>query len=400
MRRKSLLLVLVLLVALSANAFASKLVVWESPGPETKFLKAVRDQFTAETGIEIEVVAIDQLDQADKLALDGPAGKGADIVVWPHDRVGRSVIQGLLAPLPVTEKEMEPYVDSAVDAMRFDGEIYGIPYSMETTALIYNKDMLPKVPNTIDTLFTLAKSMTDKEEDRYGFLYKITDFYFSYGFLSGYGGYVFKQSENGLDINDIGLANEGAVKGAKLLKRFRDEGLIPEGTDYGVMDGLFKEGKAAAIINGPWSFAEYRDAGINYGIAPLPKLSNGKYPKSFIGVKGYYISQFSENKENALKFIKWLTSKEMAYKHYEMNAIIPANEAVMAMPEFKEDEDLLAFATQAGRGVPMPNVPEMMTVWDPMQHAITYILNGEATPEVALELAVEQIKEGIWEMKH
>ncbi len=396
--KKSLLFVLILIFALSMNVGATKLVIWESAGPETDFVNTVKDQFTAETGIEIEVVPVDQLSQASKLALDGPAGKGADIVVWPHDRIGQSVLEGLLAPLPVTEKDLALFIDSTVDAMSYEGKVYGLPYSLETTALIYNKDLLPAVPNTMDSLFTIAKELTD--DDNYGFLYPISDFYFSYGFLGGYGGYVFKQTDSGLDTEDIGFATVGGVQGAELLVRFRTEGIIPEGTDYGVSDGLFKEQKVAAIINGPWAFAEYKKAGVNYGIAPLPKLSNGQYPTTFIGVKGYYISAFSENKDAALQFIKWLTTKEMAYKHYQMNAIIPTNEEVIAMPEFQENKDFLAFATQASRGVPMPNVPEMGQVWDPMANAITIMLNGEADPELAMELAVEQILENIWEMKN
>lgn len=397
--KKSLIILLVLICTLSANVLAgTKLVIWESPGPETKFLNAVKDEFTEETGIEVEVVPLDQLDQAAKLSLDGPAGRGADIVVWPHDRIGQSVLEGIIAPLDLSADFLDHYIDSSIDAMKYGGQIYGIPYALETVALIYNKDLLPNVPNTMETLLTIAKEMTTKEQ--YGFLYEVNDFYFTYGFLSGYGGYVFKQTADGLDVEDIGLANPGAIQGAELLIRFRKEGLIPEGTTANVSDGLFCEGKVATVLNGPWKFAEFNEAGVNYGIAPLPKLSNGNYPTTFIGVKGYYISSFSKNKDAALRFISWLTSKEIAFKHYQMNAIIPTNKEILEMPEFKEDENFLAFATQASRGVPMPNVPEMRQVWDPMKNAITLFLNEEASPEVALELAVEQILENIWEMKN
>lgn len=397
--KKSFLLVLALVLVLSSSALAAtKLVIWESQGPETEFINAVKAEFTKETGIEVEVVGIDQLSQAAKLALDGPAGKGADIVVWPHDRIGQAVEEGILAPLPVTKEQLASFIESTVVAMSYGGQVYGIPYSLETTALIYNKDLLPVVPNTMDSLFTIAKEMTGNGQ--YGFLYDISNFYFTYGFIGGYGGYVFKNTAKGLDVEDIGLANKGAVEGAELIKRFRTGGLIPEGTDYGVTDGLFKEGKVAAIINGPWAFAEYKKAGINYGIAPLPKLSNGQYPTTFIGVKGYYVSAFSKNKEAALQFALWLTSKQMAYKHYQMNAIIPTSKEVLDMPEFKQNGDFLAFATQAGRGVPMPNVPEMGQVWDPMANAITYILTGQATPKASLEMAVETIHENIYEMKN
>lgn len=397
--KKSLLLVFALVLVLTSNAFAAtKLVVWESQGPETEFLNAVKGEFTKATGIEVEVVGIDQLSQAAKLALDGPAGKGADIVVWPHDRIGQAVEEGIIAPLTLTKEQIALYTEQTMAAMTYQGKIYGIPYSLETTALIYNKKLLPVVPNTMDALFSLAKEMTGK--GRYGFLYDITNFYFTYGFLGGYGGYVFKSSKNGLDVEDIGLANKGAIEGAELVKRFRTEGLIPEGTDYGVTDGLFKEGKVAAIINGPWAFAEYKKAGIDYGIAPLPKLSNGQYPQTFIGVKGYYVSAFSKNKDAATKFALWLANKENSLKHHQMNAIIPTHKEVLTAPQFTQNKDLVAFATQAGRGIPMPNAPEMGQVWDPMANALTYILNGQATPKAALEMAVETIEENIYEMKN
>lgn len=397
--KKSLLIVLALVLLVSANAFAAtKLVIWESQGPETEFLNAVKGQFTKSTGIEVEVVGIDQLAQAAKLALDGPAGKGADIVVWPHDRLGQAVEEGIIAPLSLSKDFWAQYTDQTIAAMTYKGKIYGVPYSLETPALIYNKKLLPVVPNTMDALFTVAKEKT--KGGKYGFLYVSTDFYFSYAFLGGYGGYVFKQTKDGLDVNNIGLANKGSIDGANLIKKFRTTGLIPEGTDYGVMDGLFKEGKVAAIINGPWSFAEYKKAKIDYGIAPLPKLSNGKYPQTFIGVKGYYVSAFSKNKDAAIKFIQFLTSKEMSWKHHQMNAIIPTHKAVLDMPEFKQNKDLVAFATQASRGIPMPNCPEMGQIWDPMKNAITYILNGQATPQAALQQAVEIIQENIEEMKN
>lgn len=44
-----------------------------------------------------------------------------------------------------------------------------------------------------------------------GFLAKWTDFYFSYGLLAGYGGYVF--GDEGTNPKDIGLNNKGSVEG-------------------------------------------------------------------------------------------------------------------------------------------------------------------------------------------
>ena len=230
-------------------------------------------------------------------------------------------------------------------------------------------------------------------------MFDMGDFYFAYGFFGGFGGYVFKDTANGLDPDDIGLANAGSIQAAKYLKSFRDSGLIPEGTTKDVIGGLFLEGNLMAQINGPWAYAEYEEAGLNYAVAPLPKLSNGRYPQTFIGVKGYYVSAFSKNQEEALKFIQWLTSKENSFKHYEDTTIIPTRDDVIKMPEFKENTTIQAFAIQASRSIPMPNIPEMMQVWDPAANAIQFILRNQGTAEVVLPICVEQIKENIMMMK-
>ncbi len=394
--------VLLTLICILAPTFcigATKLLVWESSGPEEKFIREMGKIYTQKTGVEIEVFPIDQLSQGDKLALDGPAGKGADVVVWPHDRIGQSVEQGIIWELPESKIKVDDYTESAVDAMRYQGKLYGIPYAMESVALIYNKDLIPEVPETFDELIAIAKKINNPKKNKYGFMFDMSDFYFAYGFFGGFGSYVFKETANGLDTDDIGLANTGAIKASQYLKSFRDSGLIPEGTTKDVIDGLFMDGNLAAQINGPWAYPTYQEAGVNYGIEPLPKLSNGEYPRTFIGVKGYYISAFSKNKEEALKFIQWLTSKENSFKHYESTSIIPARDDVIKLPEFQDNKAFKAFAIQASRGVPMPNVPEMMQVWDPAANALTFILQGQAPANVVLPLCVEQIKENIRMMK-
>ncbi|MFP4015824.1 MAG: extracellular solute-binding protein [Halanaerobiales bacterium] len=393
------LLLTVLVFTVSANVGATKLVVWQSSGAQEDFLNMMGEIYTEETGVEIEVQPISQLDQDDKLALDGPSGKGADILAWPHDQLGIPVLQGLLWPIPEDQVDLSNYSDTAVQGMMLDGNLYGIPYAMETTTLIYNKDLISEIPDTFDEFLEKARELNRPSEEQYGFMAKLDDLYFMYGFISGYGGYVFGSTDDGLDVDDIGLANEGSIEAMKLIKTFRDSGLMPEGTTYDVMDGQFTSGNLAVCLNGPWAFNNYKEAGIDYGIAPMPRLDNGEYPHTFVGVKGYYISAFSEQKEEALKFIQWLTGKDVNFRQYQETQIIPARSDVIAMPELKDDPDIHAFAIQAERGHPMPNIPEMAQVWEAMNNALSFIANGDATAEEVMPAAVEQIKENIMMMK-
>src|SRR5690606_26711765 len=81
-----------------------KLGVWANNDPiQPKNTRQMAKEYEEKSGIKVEVVPVDLLKQQEKLALDGPAGKGADLVTWPHDQLGEAVIKGLVRPLEVGE---------------------------------------------------------------------------------------------------------------------------------------------------------------------------------------------------------------------------------------------------------------------------------------------------------
>jgi maltose/maltodextrin transport system substrate-binding protein len=209
--------------------------------------------------------------------------------------------------------------------------------------------------------------------------------------IFGYGGYVFKETPKGLDVTDIGLANPGAIKGAKLWKRLIDEGVLTPGDNYQIMDSMFKEGKAAMIINGPWAVKAYKDAGINYGVTVIPALEKGVVAKPFVGVQGFMINAKSPNKILARDFlINYVATKDTMYKIYLADPRLPARKDVLSL--VKDNPDIVGFTKSAANGIPMPNVPEMASVWSAMNDALNLIINNKATPEEALENAVKAIK--------
>lgn len=110
------------------------------------------------------------------------------------------------------------------------------------------------------------------------------------------------------------LNKPGAVDAVTYLKKFYADDVFPAGIigDNGLnaIDSLFTEKKAAAVINGPWAFQPYEAAGINYGVAPLPTLPDGKPMSSFLGVKGYVVSTWSKDKAMAQKFIEFINQPQ------------------------------------------------------------------------------------------
>ncbi|WP_096189445.1 sugar ABC transporter substrate-binding protein [Evansella halocellulosilytica] len=351
----------------------------------------ITERFTEEYGIDVNIVEFSMLDQTDAISLDGPQGLGPDLFFQPHDRMGDISLQGLAAELELTEDQLArlgEYNEEAVTSFSYEGVQYGIPAVVETYGLFYNTELVPEAPETMDELMEIARDLTDGST--YGFLMEAANFYFTYPFLTGPGGYVFAQDEEGIyNTDDIGLASAGAVEGAETIKTWFDEGLMPTGIDADIMNGLFTDGQAGMVVSGPWSIPDYREAlGDNLGVAPLPSW-DGEPLNSFAGNKGWLVNYYSEEQYWATELALFITNAESSETYFEIAGELPAHTAVEI-----DDEFMSPFFEQTQVATPMPNVPEMSQVWDPIGDALQFISQGEDAQEV-LEEAVEQIQDQI-----
>lgn len=372
------------------------LVVWEDVEKSDGIEEAIA-AFEKEHDVTVEVVEKAYAKQNEDLRLDGPAGTGPDIVTIPGDQIGTLVTEGLLKELNVNEDTQSIYTDVAMQSQMVDGKVYGLPKAVETTMLYYNKDIVAEedVPTDLDGWYELSKTLTDGEN--FGLLALFDQIYYAQSVLGGYGGYIFGQDDKGnYDVSDIGIDDAGAIEGAKDIQRFYTEGLFPTGLigeqGISVLDSLFSEGKAAAVISGPWNLQPYKEAGIDYGVMALPKLSNGKNMSAFLGVKSYNVSSYSKNAELAQELVEFLANEENSKVRYEVTQEVPAIKSLVSDPAVTANESADAVAEQSQYSELTPNVPEMNEVWTPVDSALQTIATGKATPKDALTQAVETIE--------
>nr|WP_039813379.1 extracellular solute-binding protein [Jeotgalibacillus malaysiensis] len=370
------------------------LSVWVNDNEDQKVvLETLFEKYTEETGIEIDVTPMNMLDQIEALNLDGPAGNGPDLFFQPHDRIGNIVLQGLASPIDLGEAE-GTYSETAIDAVTYDGEIYGAPLVVETYGTFYNKDLVEEAPATMDELMAIAEEQTDAASDQYGFLMEAANFYFSYPFFGANGAYVFNNEGGSYDVEDIGLNNEGAVAGGELIQSWYQNGYIPVEINPDIMNGLFTDGKVGVAITGPWNIPAYEEAlGESLGTAILPTV-DGTNATSFVGVKSWMVSDFSENKEAATDLALFLTNEENSTAYFEGAGELPANQAALEGEAVTSNELIAPFAEQIQYGTPMPSTPEMQQVWDPINNALLFIAQGDDVQEV-LDEAVQQIRDNI-----
>ncbi len=392
--KKLLMAALVLVVGLAAAA--GEITVWTHfGGPELEFLKTQAQRYEKATGVKVQVVEVPFNDIKQKFILGAPQGEAADLVVTvPHDWVGEMAATGVLEPVGkyATSDYLSGLMPVAVDAFSFGGRLFGLPMNAESVALIYNKDMVKTPPATWDEFLALAQKYTTG--DTFGFLYDLGNPYFNYGWFKAYGGYVFgKNADGSLNPYDLGLGGEPGYKAGQFIKdlRYKYE-LIPEGVDYGVADGAFKDGVLAMILNGPWALGDYKKAGLNFGIAPLPAPPGGKAWGPFVGVQGVVVNAYSNNKVAAVNFAKTLVRPENQVAFNRAGGRIPVSLA--ALEKLGDDPVVEGFSTTIALGDPMPNIPEMGKVWSPWGNALSLIIRdaGSNVREIIDGMAAEIMK--------
>ena len=329
-----------------------------------KFVNDVKGDFEKENNVKIKVVKKPMTNQCDAIQLDGPSGKGPDVFIAPNDRVGAMGKQGQLLETTLPKD----YYNTEKKLVTIDDKQYGVPLTIESLVMFYNKDLLKQAPKTFADLEKISKdkrfAFEDEAGKNTGFLCKWTDFFYGAGLIQGYGGYIF--GDDGLNPNKLGLATPDSVKAVEYAWDWYNN-VWPKGMKdvKGAGDFVterFTSKKAAAIIDGPWMAETYKKAKVNFDAAKIPTLPNGKPYKPFAGGKSWVGSAYTKNKEMTEKLMAYLGSKENETKFYKMTSEVPANPSSRkAVPN--SDKVAKAVIEQFNVAKPTPNIPEMAEVW-------------------------------------
>ena len=158
--------------------------------------------------------------------------------------------------------------------------------------------------------------------------------------------------------------------------------------DYNTVTTLFNEGKAAAIIGGPWLVSGIRAAGIDFGVASLSDMTlpNGNALAPYSGVQGVGVMKVAaEAKGEAIALaLEALASPEVGIALAKSSGCAPASAAAYDDPDVAADEIIAAIGHTAETAQPMPNIAEMSVMWGPAESMLVAVnKNGEDVASAA-----------------
>ena len=317
--------------------------IWGDPA-EIKNQQAVVDAFhVANPKITVKVTVSDWDTYWDKLQTGIAGGDAPDVFAMDGplfpDYQSRDVLLDLKPFIDRDGYDLGQLADQAVADFTTPGGQFGLPRDLNVVALYYNKKMFDaaSVAYPDDTwdwakLVEVAKKLTvdtngDAKPDQWGFYTESSD-------MENYWSSLVWQ--NGGDIlapdgKSTVLGTDQATGGIQFLQDLIwKEKVMPEPALFADVGDAFEMGKAAMEANGSWLVATHEAAGIDLGIAPLPKGPAGK--ATSINPTGAVVYAKTKSPDAAWAFVKYLASPAAQTKLMELRASLPANKEVLAGP--------------------------------------------------------------------
>ncbi|GEM_PF-733400 len=330
-------------------------------------------------------------------------GSGPDLVYGPADMVGPFHDMKIIQPLEdfFSQKELANF--DPMGLVRLEGHLYMLADRIGNhLTLVYNKKLLPQPPQTTDELIALGKKLTkdldgNGSPDQYALVWNFIEPFFFIPFLGGFGGWVMDENAHPT------LDTEATINACKFILELRGKKIIPYEADQDLANQLFKQQKAAMIIDGPWGWGGYVEAGVDIGLARIPQVTaTGKWPVPMVAAKGYSLNAGvvdPDRRDRVLYLLRFLTRPENELEFTRAMSEIPSRLEARTDSLFRRDPILKASQDQITVGRPMPINTEMRVIWDAMRPAYQSVLNGQLTPEQAAKQMQEVAERKIKEMR-
>ncbi|NFS83253.1 maltose ABC transporter substrate-binding protein [Clostridium botulinum] len=363
----------------------AELVYWTD---DLDFGQAIAKSFEEKYKVKVNVQKIG-LDSMDKMMLDAPTGNGADVFMAANDNFSKGKDSGIFAKIrPSIKKEIEEVTnETALKTVTSDDELYGIPVSIESYAMLYNKDLVKEKPSeTFEQIEEEANKYNDKNINKFWFLTIATDGYSAYPFLSVDGFRLF--GENGNDGDNPGFNTKEFENGLEAISKLRK--IIPiESEDLKLqastfLEQNFRNGKTAYYPIGPNAIKELKKSGVNFGITKLPTYG-GKPMRAFSVVQNAHVSAYTKYPNASQLFAQYLVSKDAASLLYRKVYKITSRKDTSNIEGLKDDEYMKVYAEQFNNTDPMPSTKRISYFWTIMESTLGSVFDGNITPNEAAE---------------
>ena len=290
------------------------------------------------------------------------------------------------------------------DTNVIDGEVYGVPWYVDTRVIFYRRDLLAsagfdQVPGSWSAWRAAMIALKQKQgASRYPIFLPTNEWAQPIVLGMQAGSPLLK------DGGRYGAFSDSTFRRAFdfYLTLFRD-GLAPVAGTNDVANPYqeFARGLFAMWITGPWNVgemrkrmpAELKDA---WATAPLPGPTGDSSGVSLAGGSSIVVFRGSAHKAAAWRLVEYLARPEQQLRFSRITGDLPASVEAWRDSSLLGDRHFRAFYTQLQRVTPLPKVPEIELISSRLIEAAERSIRGNVPPErslAALDADVNRILE-------
>ncbi|MFC4439959.1 MULTISPECIES: sugar ABC transporter substrate-binding protein [Natrialbaceae] len=367
----------------------------------------------SETDRELEITGYAYSDLRQNVLTGGRQGT-PDVIEGVIEHPGDYVAADIIEPLTDRTDEIphfDGFHESALDAFRFQDELWALPYTGNGRALVYNKEVLAEYgyedgpPEDIDEFMELAGTINEDRDDMNGFHLttergevRATQEFLSHVYQHTDGS-LYEWDGDGWALQADSDAFE-AILGDIYYRLFHGDqptaGSEYQSAGWETNDVGFTEGEHAMIHCGPW-IEGFRDTDAqvemveeNAAVSLLPKHADAS-DATYMEVKPVMLNAHSDDLDSGMAVASAWSSPEALERMAEINPGAVATPVHEDVESTLEDEDYTAFVDAFENGV-APAPIAWGSVREGIYDAIENVIFDEQTPAEAadeLERALE-----------
>lgn len=292
MKRHLPLLCVFLLSSCVSSEDATQALVIDLPQSKHELFTGIIQKF--ETDTSKVVLLIDS--QTD------PDARPADLLFTDSTSLASLIAQSRISP--IDKGLASGLLDGAVETFSRGNELYGIPFSFETVALVCHRDLVSSQPASWEELVDKGYKPSFTPGNAFETLF----------YLSGFQDSV--SAENGLVIEK--------ADAQQLNTWLASQRAVFSVTDYSEVVGKFSQKNSSCLIAGPWMVAALSEFDLIAIELPQVGPSAPLAPALSLGLA---LSTDSMNKELAERFLRLLASEDAQREIYELSGVLPATSA-------------------------------------------------------------------------
>lgn len=374
------------------------LTIWADED-RARAMRTFAEAFARDVNQQVEVIVVEHEELRASFLSSHATGLGPDLLVGPHDWTGELAAAEAIVPVGLDSSHSDLFSPGALEAVSFNGDVYGVPYATENLGLFRNTDLVPQAPTSIEEMVEAGEDLVEAGAVDQALSLQVGtegDAYHIHPFFTSAGGYLFGQDEAGdPDPTDLGVAAPESIAAFERLASLGENGsgVLDRDTDSTNATDLFASGAAPFLVSGPWSVSTVKENDVAFEVDPVPGFAEAGLARSLIGVQAFFVASGAGDPELARDLAQsFLADPELSVILYEADPRVPALDEALEMVS-GQDPHLEAFQKAGEGGLPMPAIPEMEAVWSPFSQATADIIGG-ADPAEALTEAERLILEG------